>query len=119
MTDDTLDIADKIAMIAGGGLIVLAIPVIGFFTTIAGSMSPFYKYQVTTEGGKKAVKYGIEASIPEGATILVDPLVDPMTRGWIAFIGLLIFAVYAVYRVAVARKTAPSGTGASSTARAD
>ncbi|MFB6192233.1 MAG: hypothetical protein ABEI11_02795, partial [Haloarculaceae archaeon] len=72
MTDDTLDIADKVTMIVGGGLILLAIPVIGFLTTVAGSMSPLYKYQVT-EGGETVVKYGIEASIPEGATILVDP----------------------------------------------
>ncbi|MFB6089948.1 MAG: hypothetical protein ABEJ97_02710 [Halobellus sp.] len=99
MTKDTLDLADKIAMYVGTGLILLAIPVIGFLTTITGSMSPLYKYQVTTEAGKKVVKYGLASSIPEGATVLQAPLVAPMTRGWIAFIGLAILALYAIYRV--------------------
>ncbi|MFB6084564.1 MAG: hypothetical protein ABEJ94_10000 [Halorientalis sp.] len=105
MTEDKLDIADKIAMVVGGGLIVLAIPVIGFFTTIAGSMSPLYKYQVTNEAGKTVVKYGLEKSIPEGATILVDPLVDPMTRAWIVFLGLVVFGLYGAYRLFLGRKT--------------
>lgn len=110
MTDDTLDIVDKATMIVGGGLILLAIPVLGFLTTIAGSMSPLYKYQVTNEAGETVVKHGLEQSIPEGATILTDPLVDPMTRAWIVFFGLAIFALYGVYRVVIDRKTAAAET---------
>lgn len=119
MTDDTLDVVDKVAMTLGGGLIILAIPVIGFLTTITGSMSPLYKYQVTNEAGEAVVKYGFESGIPEGATVLADPLVDPMTRAWIVFIGLLVFGLYGVYRVAVDRKTEPSEAATRATPQAD
>lgn len=117
MTTDALDLADRIAMIVGGGLIVLAIPVIGLVNTLAGSMSPLYKYQYTNEAGETVTAYGLESSVPEGATVLVDPLVDPMTRAWIVFFGLLVFGVYGVYRLVGGRKTerrepTPEATGA-------
>ncbi|MFB6071742.1 MAG: hypothetical protein ABEJ88_02115 [Halobacterium sp.] len=118
MTDDTLDLADKLAMTVGGGLILLAIPVIGFFTTITGSMSPLYKYQVTTKAGETVVKHGLAKNIPEGATILTDPLVDPMTRAWITFVGLIVLAVYGVYRV-LTPKTSTTESGAERTTTAD
>jgi hypothetical protein len=118
MTDDTLDIVDKLAMTVGGGLILLAIPVIGFLTTITGSMSPLYEYQVTNKAGETVVKTGLAKNIPDGATILTEPLVDPMTRAWIVFVGLLVLAGYAVYRV-LAPKTSASESGTERRSTAD
>lgn len=94
---DKLDLADKLAMGIGGGLIILAIPVMGFITTITGSLSPLYKYEVM-EGGEAVVKYGVGPAIPDGATILAAPLFAPNMRAWLVLIGLLILALYAVYK---------------------
>lgn len=97
MTKFNLDLADKLAMGIGGGLIILAIPVMGFLTTITGSMSPFYQYKVM-ENGEAVVKQGVAASIPQGAEIVNAPLFSPSLRAWLVFLGLLVFALYGVYK---------------------
>lgn len=98
MSTNNLDLADKLAMGIGGGLIILAIPVMGLLTTLAGSMSPFYTYTVV-EGGETVTKTGLGPAIPEGATIVTAPLFAPNMRATLVLIGLLVFALYGVYKV--------------------
>lgn len=98
MTDNNLDLADKLAMGIGGGLIILAIPVMGFLTTITGSMSALYEYKVV-ENGEEVVKQGVGAAIPQGAEIVTAPLFAPNLRAGLVFLGLLVFALYGVYKV--------------------
>lgn len=98
MSNNELDLADKLAMGIGGGLIILAIPVMGFLTTITGSMSAFYEYKVV-EGGEEVVKQGVGAAIPQGAEIVNAPLFAPNLRAGLVFLGLLVFALYGVYKV--------------------
>lgn len=97
MTTDTLDLADKIAMGLGGGLIILAIPIMGFLTTIAGSHSPLYTYKVM-ENGEAVVKHGVGPAIPAGAEIVTSPLFGPNMRAGLVLLGLLVFAVYGAYK---------------------
>ena len=95
--NDNLDLADKLAMGIGGGLIILAIPVMGFITTITGSLSPLYKYEVM-KNGEAVVQHGVGPAIPDGATILTAPLFAPNMRAWLVLVGLLVFAIYGVYK---------------------
>lgn len=97
MTNDKLDLADKLAMGIGGGLIILAIPVMGFLTTITGSMSPYYTIRVM-ENGEAVTKTVLGPAIPAGAEIVNAPLFAPNLRASLVLIGLLVFALYGVYK---------------------
>lgn len=81
-----LTTADKIAAYVGGGLVLLGTVGIGLLEMLAGSPHP-----VTAEG-----------QIPHEALIPLE------IRSYIILLGLLIWAVYAVYKVAIG----PSGTTA-------
>lgn len=76
---------DKIAAYVGGGLVVLGVVVIGLIEMIAGSTHP-----VTEEG-----------------QIVHEALVPVEIRSAIILLGLLIWAVYAIYKV-VATSPAPA-----------
>ncbi len=69
--------ADKIAAYVGGGLIVLGIVGIGLIEIIAGSTHP-----VTREG-----------------QIVHEALIDIQIRSYIIILGLVIWGLYAVYRL--------------------
>jgi len=97
MTNNNLDIVDKLAMGIGGGLIILAIPVMGFLTTITGSMSAFYTYTVM-EGGEAVTKTGVGPAIPAGAEIVNAPLFAPNLRATLVLLGLVVFALYGAYK---------------------
>lgn len=96
----TTDLADKIAMWIGGGLIVLALPVMGLIVTLTGSMSPLYAYKAGEETGTVLAP----ALAPEGAEIVTSPLFSPNMRAWLIAIGLTIWGLYAIYRVFAPRE---------------
>ncbi|WP_276260357.1 hypothetical protein [Haloglomus litoreum] len=73
-----LDTADKVAAYGGGGLVVLGTVVIGLLEVIAGSPHP-----VDGEG-----------------QIVHEALVPLEVRSYIILLGLLIWMLYAVYKVA-------------------
>lgn len=98
MNMDKLDLADKIAMGVGGGLIILAIPVMGFLTTITGSMSPLYTYKVA-KGGETVTKHGVGPAVPASAEVVNAPLFGPNMRAGLVFLGLLVFALYGAYKL--------------------
>ncbi|WP_225336307.1 hypothetical protein [Halomicrobium urmianum] len=72
-----LNTTDKVAAYVGGGLIVLGAVVIGLLEMIAGSPHP-----VTGEG-----------------QIEHEALIPLEIRSYIIILGLLIWAVYAIYKV--------------------
>jgi hypothetical protein len=82
-----LTTADTIAMYVGGGLVVLGTFVIGLLEMVLGSSHP-----VTGEG-----------------QIVHEALVPIEIRSYIILLGLLIWGLYAVYKV-VAVEPAPAGT---------
>ena len=101
MTTDTLDLADKITMYVGGGLMLLAIPVMGILNLLAGAESPLYVYELTTAGETTTGEALAPALAPEGAAIVHSPLFDPTLRAYIIALGLLVFGLYFVYRLFV------------------
>ncbi|WP_436925824.1 hypothetical protein [Halosimplex amylolyticum] len=81
--------ADKVAAYVGGGLVVLGVVVIGILEMIAGSPHP-----VSSEG-----------------QIVHEALVPLEVRSYIIVLGLLVWAVYAVYKVvATTPATEPAGS---------
>ncbi|MEF8812343.1 MAG: hypothetical protein V5A55_00760 [Halovenus sp.] len=80
-----LTIPDKIAMYVGGGLVVLGTFVIGLVEMVAGSTHP-----VQSEG-----------------QIIHEALVPLDIRSYIILAGLLVWGIYAVYKVV---GTTPGGT---------
>jgi hypothetical protein len=72
-----LTTADKVAMYVGGGLVVLGTVVIGLVEMVAGSPHP-----VSGEG-----------------QIVHEALVPLEIRSYIILLGLLVWGVYAVYKV--------------------
>jgi hypothetical protein len=109
---DTPDTADRLAMYLGGGLIVLAIPVVGIINTLTGSMTPLYVYEGTEASGQA---YSA-AAVPQGAEVVSAPLVDPNVRAGMVALGLAIWGLFAVYRLVAGdgattdRRTTTAGT---------
>lgn len=102
MATDT-DLADRIAMYLGGGLVVLGIVVLGLVNLLAGHESPMTIYEVT-QGGQTTTGYALSPALaPSGATIVSVPPVAPNLRAYIVALGLLVFGVYAIYRLFVHR----------------
>ncbi|MFB6101126.1 MAG: hypothetical protein ABEJ73_01000 [Haloplanus sp.] len=100
-TTTTLDLADKIAMYVGGGLVVLGVVVLGIINVLAGAESPLYAYEVTQNGEPTTGHALAPGMAPEGAEIIHSPLFDPNLRAYIIALGLIIFGLYAVYRLFV------------------
>lgn len=81
MTETTF--TDKIAMVLGGGLIVLGIVVFGFFETVLGNP---HTLEQTNQAGD----------------VIVHTTFSPNLRAGIIALGLLVWGVYALYKVATA-----------------
>jgi len=93
--------ADRIAMYIGGGLMVLAIPVMGLINVLAGYESPMYVYE-TTQGGSTTTGYAItQGTVPQAAELIHSPLIAPNIRAYIIALALVIFGLYAAYRLFV------------------
>lgn len=107
------DVVDRIAMYLSGGLLVLAIPVMGTIEMLAGNEAPMYAYEVT-EGGETTGGYALDPSLaPEGAEIISSPVFDPNLRAYLVVAALAVLALAAIYNVAkAAGGDAPSGEAA-------
>ena len=101
MRNTQLDLADRIAMLLGGGLLVLAIPVMGVLNVLAGAETPLYTYEATQAGETTTGQVLAPALAPEGATIVQSPLFDPTMRAYLAAAGLIVFGLYYAYRLFV------------------
>ncbi|MEF8789788.1 MAG: hypothetical protein V5A61_06645 [Haloarculaceae archaeon] len=86
-----LTTADRIAMYGGGGLVLLGVVGIGLLEMLLGSPHP-----VSGEG-----------------QIVHEALVPLEVRSYIILLGLLIWGVYAVYKVAASPPSSGTGTGRS------
>lgn len=78
MSNDTLTVADRIAMLVGGGLMILGIVVLGFINTILGAPTT-----VVMEDGQ----------------IVAEPAISPEIRAMIVALGLLVWLGYVVYKL--------------------
>lgn len=85
---DTLTTADRIAMYVGGGLVVLGTLVIGLLEMFLGA-----GHSVTGEG-----------------QIVHDALVPLQIRAYVIMAGLLIWGLYAVYKVLATEPRTASAT---------
>jgi hypothetical protein len=94
MTHD-LNLVDKIAMYVGGGLMILAIPVMGILTTLAGSMAPLYSYKAGEETGTVLAP----SMAPEGAEIVTSPLFDPNLRAMLILGALVVWGLCGIYKL--------------------
>lgn len=86
MTDKTM--ADKIALYLGGGLVIFGTLVVGLLDLFLGAGHP-----VTGEG-----------------EIVTEAILPIKVRSYIILAGLLIWGLYAVYRVAATPPSAESQT---------
>jgi hypothetical protein len=73
-----LSTADKLALYVGGGLVVLGTFVIGLVEMIAGSSHP----------------------VNQDGQIIHEALIDLQIRSYIIIAGLVIWGLYAIYKVA-------------------
>lgn len=83
MTTESLDTADKVAMVLGGGLLLVGIVVIGFVETL---VSPHTLEETSTTGD-----------------VIVHTAISPTVRAWLVALGLAVWLVYALYRLANSR----------------
>lgn len=116
MTDTQLDVADRLAMYVGGGLIMLGIPVTGILNVLAGAESPLFTYEVTKGGETTTGQVLAPALAPEGASIIHSPLIGPNARAYLVALGLLVFGLYGVYRLADHREKGGERTERAATA---
>lgn len=95
--------ADRIAMYVGGGLLVVAIPIMGLINVLAGYESPMYVYELT-QGGSTTTGYAITpGTVPQGAELIHSPLIAPNIRAYLIAFAFIIFGLYAIYRLFVHR----------------
>lgn len=80
-TEDTLSNADRIAMLVGGGLIILGTAVLGFVNTVTGSP---------------------HMPVVEEGEVVATPLVAPEVRAVLVALGLLVWLLFAIYKVTTA-----------------
>lgn len=73
---------DRIALGLSGALFVLGIVVLGLFELLAGE--PYNPAPITNEAGE----------------ILATPLIDPTLRTGLVILGLLVLALWGIYKLA-------------------
>lgn len=89
MADDTTDKADKIAMVLGGGLILLG-------TTVSGIVESFF------------TDHTVE---PDGALgdVVIHTTISQTFRAYTIALGFVVLFLYASYRFANGRSTEATG----------
>ncbi|MFC6718169.1 hypothetical protein ACFQGT_11070 [Natrialbaceae archaeon GCM10025810] len=70
--------ADRIAMLLGGGLVLLGTVVLGLLNTLAGAPA---------------------LPVEEDGAIVAEPLVSPDLRAYVIALGLLIWLLFAIYKL--------------------
>ena len=83
MADSTLDTADTVAMILGGGLLFVGIAVIGFIESL---VTPHTLDETSTVGD-----------------VIVHTAISPTLRAWLIALGLAVWFLYVLYRLANSR----------------
>jgi len=73
---------DRLAMAVGGALILLGVPVLGLFELLDGA--PYGAAAVTNDAGQ----------------VVATPLIDPNIRTGLVILGLLVFLLWGLYRMA-------------------
>ena len=91
-----------------GGLVVLAMPIIGLLNTVGGSMSGMFEYMAEGEAGYALA----QSAIPEAAEITATPIVGPNIRATMLAIALIVFAIMVVYRMVSISGTDPNASPA-------
>ena len=84
MSDTTADTADKIAMLLGGGLVLLG-------TTVMGIVESFFSGHQLEPGGNLG-------------DVVVHTTINPQVRAFIIALGLLVLLLYGLYRFANPRR---------------
>jgi len=79
---DTNDIVDRIAMGLSAALFTLGIVVLGIVETLAGK--PFGAAPLTNDAGE----------------VIATPMIDPTIRTGLVIAGLLVLALWGLYKVA-------------------
>ena len=79
---DTTNIVDRIAMGLSAACFLVGIVVMGFFEVLAGA--PYSPAPLTNEAGD----------------VLATPLLDPTLRTGFVILGLVVLALWGVYKVA-------------------
>lgn len=85
MATDTADVVDRIAMLLGGGLVVLGVAVLGLINAL--SQTP--PVPQTNDAGQ----------------VVAEPLVPPDLRAYVVALGLVVWLVYALYKLRGAPET--------------
>ena len=78
MPTQTISTADRIAMLIGGGLIVLGTAVLGFLNVITNS-----PHMVVVEDGE----------------VVAEPLISVDLRAYLIMLGLLVFLLFGLYKL--------------------
>lgn len=78
MTTDTTTTADRIAMLLGGGLIVLGTVVLGLVNVLANAP---------------------HMPVEEEGVVVATPVVAPDLRAYIVALGLLVWLGFAIYKL--------------------
>lgn len=89
MAIDTTDTADKIAMILGGGLILLG-------TTVSGIIESFFTEHTLEPNGSLG-------------DVVIHTSISPTFRAYTIALGFVVLFLYALYRLANRRLTEPAG----------
>jgi len=97
-TTPTMSAADRAAMLVGGALIVVGTVVLGLIETFVGNPSPV---AVTTEAGE----------------VIAAPTIPPEIRAGLIGLGLLVWGLYGVYKLATPTGGETGATAAAATAK--
>ncbi|MCJ0618770.1 hypothetical protein JZX76_04310 [Haloarcula hispanica] len=85
-------VIDKAAMALSGGLMLLGVVVLGIVEILAGK--PYSAAPLTNDAGE----------------IIATPMVDPTLRTGLVLAGLIVLALYGVYRLVAPMKTETATT---------
>jgi hypothetical protein len=106
MTHEKITTVERVGMVIFGGLVVLAMPILGLLNTFAGSMSGMVEYMDGESAGYALAQSGV----PEAAEITATPIVGPNIRATLLAIGLIVFGLMVVYRLISVSGTDPNAS---------
>lgn len=99
MTEDNITTVDRAVMLAGGALVLIAMPILGILVTLSGSMSPMVAWAKGDSSGHALAASGI----PDGAHVVSSPFIGPNARAALVVLAVVLFGLLALYKVAQLR----------------